>query len=229
MHATAVLSNLLVSSGAFLKGQIIEAPGLLHALLRHLRSAPSTHRLYACRLVLLLIRGEQYNAEKVGRFPDFIGAVMEAMDAGATIHHRACGTRFICIVMHMNVAARGLHEAGKGGQGLVADMIGSMSEGRIFRSVRALWAQDPDLRGRCMGLLRAISTAPENSFRIFHAVGIMAVVTTAAGNVEAEGTMQSDAAAVLMSIASVPETCVELGRVPEVLAATQALLGCTGQ
>ena len=34
MHATAVLSNLLVSSGAFLKTQIIEAPGLLPALLR---------------------------------------------------------------------------------------------------------------------------------------------------------------------------------------------------
>ena len=66
-HATAVLSNLLVAAGAFLKGVVAEAPGLLLALLRHLRGAPSAHRLYAARLLFLLIRNEPYNAERVRR------------------------------------------------------------------------------------------------------------------------------------------------------------------
>jgi len=82
MHATAVLSNLLISTGSFMKTQLAENEHFLQMLIKFVRNASPLHRTYAVRLLYHMMNHDFHIIELVSKLPSSIPVLLELLDTG---------------------------------------------------------------------------------------------------------------------------------------------------
>ena len=164
MHATAVLSNLLISAGSFMKMQLAENEDFLKALVKFTENASPLHRTYAVRLLFHMLQGDEHIIQLVAKMPSSIPILLELLETGnADQRSYSC----LCFVQLASVPC-------------IAKNIATYNKGHIFKIVlyvlRDAWSPMKGSALEILRLLTADDTGKEEVIRIEGLVDFLAQV-----------------------------------------------------
>ena len=86
--ATAILGNLLVSSGAYIKSMLAETKGFISKVFRQIRGAAPLHRSLSLRLLYYLVKGDSYLIGLVAKEPGIVRVLSEMLEGGTNVQRR---------------------------------------------------------------------------------------------------------------------------------------------
>ena len=158
MHATAVLSNVLISAGSFMKTQLAENEDFLCALLKFIESAGPLHRTYAIRLVYNMMKEDYHIIELVGKIPGSIPIFMELLEAGN--HDQRL---YAC----QSIAELATVEE-------IAMQVGANNRGHIFRLLLQILKDiRSPLKGSALEILRLLTADDANKAIVIRIEGLV--------------------------------------------------------
>ena len=205
MHATAVLSNLILSAGSFMKTQLAENEDLLAALMKFCESSPPLHRTYAIRLLYLMMKDDYHIISLVGKLSSTLPVLMELLDTGNSDQRLyACG----CMVQLASVEE-------------LTQPIGSYNSGHVFKIVlQILLEKRSPLKGAALEIMRFLTVDEGNKMAVLRVEGLIDYLaqvsykgsqehsTSASGILKQLSTSNKDLRAVLAS-AEMPLAALE--------------------
>ena len=158
LHATAVLSNLILSAGSFMKTQLAENEDLLKALIKFCEGSPPLHRTYAVRLLYLMMKDDYHIIDVVGKLPSIIPVLMELLDTGSSDQRSyACE----CVVQLASVEE-------------LANHIGSYNSGHIFKFVLQILLENRSpLKGVGLEIMRLLTVDEGNKTVVLRVEGLI--------------------------------------------------------
>ena len=167
MHATAVLSNVLISAGSFMKTQLAENEEFLQGLLKFIESAGPLHRTYAIRLVYNMMKEDYHIIELVGRLPRSIAILMELLDAGNPDQRLYACQSVAEMVSVEEMAAQ----------------VGAHNRGHIFKILLQILKEPRSLlKGSALEILRMLAVDDANKAIVIRIEGLVVYLAEVARN-----------------------------------------------
>lgn len=158
LHSTAVLSNLLISAGSFMKTQLAENEDFLVALVKFSESASPLHRTYAVRLLFHMIKEDIHIIQLVGNIPSSIPVLLELLDAGNN------DQRSYAILCMVQLAS----------EEEIARKVCFYNKGHIFKIVlQILKAHPSPLKGSALELLLQLTVDDEGKAQVIRIEGLV--------------------------------------------------------
>jgi hypothetical protein len=158
MHATAVISNVLISAGSYVKTQIAENEDFLRTLVKVTQHATPLHRTYALRLLYHMMKDDDHIIEVVGKFPNSVPVMMEMLNAG---NEDQCLYASLCIAQLASVDR-------------IARLVGSYNRGHIFKIILHILSEtNSPLKGATLEILRMLCVDDVNKATIVRIEGLV--------------------------------------------------------
>ena len=143
MHANAVISNILISAGSFMKSKLAENEDFMRTLVHFTASTLPLHRTYAVRLLYHMMKEDNYIIETVGQFPKTIPIMMEMLNSGNKDQRRYAALCIVQLASEENIAKH----------------LGTYNKGHIFKEIlRILEDKRSLLQGQALEILRMLTT-----------------------------------------------------------------------
>ena len=162
LHVTAIFSNMLVSTGAFIKAQLAESKDFFPVVLHFIRSDDAHHSMFALRLFFHLIKNDPFIIERACEDVHIIEALYDISESGQLLNQKM----YACLCLSELGLYRGFQ-------------LCDFKSGKIFHIIsQTLARQEKILTSPIVALLKHLAAYKECDYYVWRISGLFNSLTT---------------------------------------------------